>query len=121
MTLGELRTLIANCDPSANVRINFGAPTLPTGIESWRGDYSEASITFGESSIRDEEITVEGFIAMIDDALSKTHYGYKGGEYYFDRDTRVWIAEHGWSGECSVARVIDRGYVALIQPGHEYF
>lgn len=118
MTLGELRTLLANCKPDAKVRINFGSPTLPTGIESWRGSYDEASMTFGPSHITDEEIDATGVIAMIDDAMSKTHYGYKGGEYTFDRDTRVWIAEHGWSGNCSIDRVIDEGWCVIIQPGY---
>lgn len=121
MTLGELRSRLAECDLAYPVRINFGSPTLPVSIESWRGDYSEAAITFGPSSISEGEIDVSGMIALIDEAYGRVHFGYKGGEYRFGPETRVWIAEHGWSGECGVGSVIDKGYVVILDPEYQAY
>lgn len=122
MNLGTLRVLLANCErQDAKVYINFGEPTQPVKIESWRGDYSEAAMTYSSARISDEDMTVEKAIAMIDEAYAKTHVGYKGGDYTFGPDTRVWVAEHGWSGNCSIERVIDKGWAVYIQTGFEEY
>ena len=121
MTLGELRTLLANCeDKTATVRIHSPVTCSPARIESWRGSYNEAAIV-PETWNPDGEMTVSGLIDLIDEAYTKTHVGYKGGDYTFTPDTRVWLAQHGSSGNCSIERVKDDRWCVFLIVGWDDF
>lgn len=83
----------------------------PTGICSWRGIYSEASLTFGESNGLNLEQLLGELKATIN---GKVFEGYKGGDYTFSKDTPVWVANYGNSGQTAVIDVYDNDYNVIL-------
>ncbi len=66
---------------------------LSANVDSSRGDYSELAITPSETP------TVGLLIAAgLNDAVGRTFYGYKGGEYMMRTDTCLWVAPYGDAG-----------------------
>lgn len=121
MNIGEMLSALKGMDGGKKVQFTFGEPCMPSSIHSWRGSYDEAAIGFERSHIMEDDITVKGFIDMIEDAMSRTHYGYKGGEYEFGPNTPVWVAEPSWPGNCAVCGVTDRGWMVTIDTEYREF
>ena len=64
------------------------------GGDSYRGSYRQFALHPGNemSPVRDVE-------EMLQAAIGRTFGGWHGGEYAMDRDTPVWMAEHGCCGD----------------------
>ena len=77
MTLGELKVFVENQEKQL---FDFGL-SLPF---SWRGSYCEVAF-----SILKEQTSKVDLLKSIEDALSETFRGYKGGDYNFNLDTEV--------------------------------
>lgn len=61
---------------------------------SYRGYYSDLSFEPSE-----EVRSVEDVVKMLETkCLGKEFTGYKGGEYFMDENTPIWIAEYGNCG-----------------------
>lgn len=85
----------------------------PTKFDSWRGVYAELAIGFGF----DGEMPLPDFIAMAEAAVGATFDGYKGGEFTMTRDTPVWVANYGNSGNTAVVGVVDLGHQVMLSTG----
>jgi len=117
-TLGDLIRAIEKYDiPNDDgsykeVVFDFGS-TAPSGIHSWRGDYSELAIDYKD----EHEITSDKFLAMLTDAVGKTFEGWKGGNYFMFLDTPLWVAHRNIAGETGIVGVVD-GFNIVIQTAH---
>ena len=61
---------------------------------SYRGHYSDLAFNQGQGTR-----TVGGLVEELKTkCLNQTFYGYKGGDYYMDIHTPLWIAEYGDCG-----------------------
>lgn len=64
---------------------------------SWRGSYDIPAITY------DGEVRKAGVIAEeLQEALKKEHYGYKGGQYKYEKDDTFYVSERGTSEEYKI-------------------
>lgn len=86
----------------------------PTRFDSWRGIYAELAINFDFKS----DMPLPDFIMMAEAAVGKTFHGYKGGDYIMTRDTPVWVANYGNSGNTAVVGVVDLGYQVMLATGY---
>jgi hypothetical protein len=87
----------------------------PIDIDSWRGIYRELALGF-ESG--DNKMTVVDFYKMIKDCVGKTFTGYKGGDFVMGKNTPVWVANYGNSGNTAVIDIIDNEYEVVIITGY---
>lgn len=87
----------------------------PTGFDSWRGIYAELALNFSF----DGKILLSEFITMAKEAVGATFVGYKGGDFTMTRDTPVWVANYGNSGETAVKGVLDNGYEVFLLTGFQ--
>lgn len=101
MKLSELRDALLTVpgDWTMWLKTSRDADMVPvTGLISWRGVYSQASIDWlaaGDSGVWVEVLLVEVHSAIAGRPLQ----GYKGGDYVMDGDTPVWADPYGlWQG-----------------------
>lgn len=75
--------------------------SLSTDTGSYRGYYEHVYIAPGRSTVHDlyEEIV---------DRLWTLMYGYKGGEYVYDLDCLVFVADYGETGDMLMGFTEDR-------------
>lgn len=124
LTLGEL---ILKLEPivekqkerkdEAEVKYDFEY-LFPTSIDSWRGSYDELALNF---EIEGNCMKVTDFLKMLKEALGKEFTGYKGGEFYMNKNTPVWVANYGNSGNTAVIDVVDDGYQIILITGYREF
>ncbi len=142
MKLGKLRDKLARHNYDHKVEIAFGY-YFPTNISSYRGDYSHAAINYTDSTKVNELLrrrqksvsegrwggdeppklekpqTVEWWVERINKTINEyeVHYGYKGGEYTFDEDTPVYLAEgYGMWSQVSIGKIVAAGGTVYLQP-----
>lgn len=124
LTLGEL---ILKLEPivekqkeredEAEVKYDFEY-LYPTRIDSWRGSYDELALNFESGG---NYMKVTDFLKMLKEALGKEFTGYKGGEFYMNKNTPVWVANYGNSGNTAVIDVVDDGYQIILITGYREF
>lgn len=78
----------------------------PTGVSSWRGSYRELALEFDG----DKSFTHEEFTNLLKETVGNTFQGYKGGDYVMGKNTPIWVANYGNSGETAVVDVISTEY-----------
>lgn len=86
MTLGRLISELENLPREKQIE-NICGP------HSYRGYYSDLSLE-KESGTR----PVGDLLEQLHDCLGETFTGYKGGDFYMDEHTPMWIAEYGSTG-----------------------
>ena len=69
----------------------------PKELISWRGSYDLPSITFGDKPIKGFD-----FEKLLLDGLKKSHTGFKGGEYTYNKWQEPYIAQRGFSSEYKI-------------------
>lgn len=89
----------------------------PTVIDSYRGYYDHLALGYVKGRWNDESMTVGKLLALCESAVGSIFCGYKGGDYRMDRDTPLWVANSGETGDTAVLRVQDAGYFTLIVTG----
>lgn len=87
LTLGELIDTLRSMSPDTKVS-NLTFP------HSYRGYYTDLAFE-KESGTR----LASELLSECESALHRTFCGYKGGEYGMNRETSVWVAEYGCTGE----------------------
>lgn len=122
LTIGALRDALSAVD--ADVRV-FIDNRPPTALSSYRGYYSDLAIErthdrherteipergkpfelnmagYGTYSPGASEVqikadpTVSDLIAALDLAIGEDFEGYKGGQFYMDESSDIWVSEHG--------------------------
>lgn len=88
MTAGQLIAMLEEYPKESVVAFTVKKP------HSYRGYYERLAFEF------DWQIcSVEKMIGTIRSALGRTYTGYKGGEYYMNEDSDVYLAKYGCCGE----------------------
>ena len=112
LLLGEL-ILKLEAVEKKDLRICFDFEyAFPTHLSSWRGSYCELAISF---EFEGNAPTVEEFLKKLNSAIGQTFTGYKGGDFTMGKNTPVWVANYGNSGNTGVVGVIDTGYTVIIE------
>ena len=88
-------------DNEKTVRFNFEY-LHPTALSSWRGSYREIAIEFSEKGYAPK---LSEFISWLKEAIGKTYEGYKGGDFVMGKNTPVWVANYGHSGDTGIVDV----------------
>lgn len=88
---------------------------FPTKIDSWRGIYAELALNWQTEG---EVMRLGDFLKMLKEALGKTFIGYKGGEFVMSKNTPVWVANCGNSGNTAVIDIVDNTYSVIIITGY---
>lgn len=130
LTLGELINIIkySDCyrnrekytkkyDDESNVVFDFGT-AFPSGIGSWRGDYSQLAIKYTLSGYDGEQFahtSVSEFLKMLEECEGKEFTGWKGGEFVMTKDTPLWVDNDGNCSQTIVSGMIDREYQIVIE------
>lgn len=125
LTLGELIDALKEIptkwgSDKQDVTVEFDFEyAVPTGLDSWRGSYSELAINFDFLGYEkfDEKTTdmkLKDFIKMLEGAVGKTYTGWKGGDFTMSRETPIWVANNGNIGNTGVIGVMNQGYSATI-------
>ena len=96
VTLGELIEFVDKLPLLTTVKFSNGSH--PSGVDSYRGYYSDLAI---EPS--NEKINVEKFLVILRGSLGKTFMGYKGGDFIMEENTPLWMANYGDCGEAVVS------------------
>lgn len=91
---------------------------FPNMIDSWRGSYSELALNFTSTG---NNMKVTDFYCLLKDAVGKTFTGYKGGEFTMSRQTPVWVANYGNSGNTAVIEIVDNDYQVIIMTGYREY
>lgn len=85
---------------------------FPTGLDSWRGSYAELAITFDWSdryAYNDENKpkapTGKEFLTWLKKTVGKTYTGYKGGDFTMGKNTPLWVANYGNSGDTGLVAI----------------
>lgn len=99
-----------NGDKSRRVLFDFGG-VRPTSIGSWRGIYAELALSYSKDNV---DTPLPEFIALLSSSIGKSFDGYKGGAFYMDADTPVWVDNYGEYSNTAVIDVVDDGYHSVI-------
>jgi hypothetical protein len=83
MNLDELQEFLEHYPRHQVVERGFNNP------HSYRGFYDQVAFEWCEQT------TVGDMLDCVDKALSETFYGYKGGEFRYNKDTKVFFAYYG--------------------------
>lgn len=128
LTLGELIAKIEPIAEKQKQRITDGREEAqvyfdfeylhPTRLISWRGSYAELSLCY---STEGDAMPVSKFLEKLKEAVGKTFYGYKGGNFQMSRQTPIWVANYGNAGNTAVIGVLDLDYNVIIQTGYREF
>lgn len=86
----------------------------PRDIDSWRGSYAELALSY----TFEKTMTLGAFMALLKGANGATFDGYKGGEFCMSRDTPVWVANWGNSGNTGIVGVRDCSYQIVIDTAY---
>lgn len=108
LSLGELILKLEAMPQDAPVALQSGK--TPGHPNSWRGSYDEIAIEPDHETPR----SVGEFRHDLVGAIGHTFQGYKGGDFTMGRQTPVWVAEWGTSGNDAVVDVIVQGEGVLI-------
>ena len=91
---------------------------FPISLDSWRGSYEELAIGFEIDSSKDRSpMSLVAFHELLTSAIGGTYQGYKGGQFVMHKNTPVWVANYGNSGNTGVFDVVDKGYEIVIITG----
>jgi hypothetical protein len=132
LTLGQLIQKLEKCELTygeenkpKDVCFDFGS-AVPTSLDSWRGVYAHLALGY-ELSGRDNNFrdftspNVKDLLSELKSANGKCFTGWKGGEYYMNKSTPVWVANPGGVGHTAIVDVYDDGInIVLITAYWEY-
>ena len=110
--------IIEKYNSEAKVQYDFEY-LYPTEIDSWRGIYAELALNFvSDHYSENKQLTVTEFYNLLKSAIGKVFVGYKGGEFIMNKNTPVWVANYGHSGNTAVIDIIDNEYAVIIITGY---
>jgi len=87
MTLQDLIDRLEDENPDQVVSVGFGNP------HSYRGYYNELAFE------PQKDVTVAEMLEAAREARGSTYTGWKGGDFEMGKNTPVWLAERGRTGE----------------------
>lgn len=104
ISLGGLIDGLKKCKPELEVMFDW-CGMGPVNFGSYRGYYDHLALSYKDGA----RITAGELLELAEAEVGATHHGYKGGEFRMDRDTPVWVANHGDCWGWAVVDVDDGG------------
>lgn len=111
-SLYRLITALQSCRPNVPIIYDFGI--YPANAASYRGDYSELAFGF-----KSEPTTVQELLDVASAALGAVFEGYKGGQYYMGKNTRVWASAWGYYSGLQIVGLRENKDSVTILTQHE--
>lgn len=126
MTLGELIDAFSTIEAD-HVMFDFGG-LYPDGFSSWRGIYEHLAMNWATPSEINNRRAGKPFVSPsvraaqllqdLQNQLGSSHEGYKGGTYYMDRETPVWVDRYGESSCTAITGIRHDGAFVYIETAH---
>ena len=111
LTLGDLLHKLNACEMKDNKSVYFDFAHLEiTTFESYRGYYDELALGFGDSGGKN----LLQLILHCQETIGQQFTGWKGGEFIMGKDTPVWVANPGRTGDTMIVDVVDKGWAVLL-------
>jgi len=114
MTIGELIDSLRNCRNDAVVYFGFPGFMGPTKLASYRGFYNCPALGYQPQHVDENDKKAHTLAREIEDALGKTHEGWKGGSYRYSRNDELYVANPGNTSDVLVSGLLDEGWQAVI-------
>lgn len=111
LTIGQVMEALETASPEATVYFDF-CGVVPTVVDSWRGIYAEAAI--GHENCQIAPSVTEILLKLREAIDGRKYFGYKGGEFTFDRDTPLHVDNWGECFDTDLTRVEDRGHCVIL-------
>lgn len=113
MTLGNLIDVLEAASDEAVVKFDNEELGHPGDLDSYRGYYSD--LAFARSNT---PVTVKTLRVDVRDAHGAEFTGYKGGEYFMDSDTPLWVSEYGSSSGIAIVGARTDGNTLILETKH---
>jgi len=113
LTLGDA---IQKLEDAPCVLIKFDTGSNPLSADSYRGYYSDLAISEGESDVSTKELYI-----TLSNAINRTFFGYKGGDFFMDKSTPLWMAEYGDCGRKVMDIIVDNGKAIILTEEDDEF
>lgn len=110
LTLGEFIRRLEQVPADSSIKFDF-VYFKPKGIHSYRGDYSQLALGYTNEG----DPKVSEILELCRDAVGRKFYGYKGGEYYMDEETPMWVANSDEAGRTAIVNVRNHGWIVTIE------
>lgn len=115
--LGLLIKQLEMCEKDLPVVFDFGG-LVPDSIDSYRGYYEQLAISWIDRGAQNR-ISVGEIISILKNAIGKTFYGYKGGEYEMNEFTPVWAAQYGDCTSTAITGALNVGWQVVLTTAYE--
>ena len=114
-TIGYVINKLKEAPQHAYVYFDFPYMT-PKGINSWRGTYNEAALSFvSVEAYSEDATTVKQLLKILEDAIDgEVFIGWKGGEYQYDCNTKLHVDNPGCSFGTEIKRITFNNYMVII-------
>lgn len=110
MTLGNLIEVLEAANDAAVVKFDNEELGNPGDLDSYRGYYSD--LAFSPTTA---PITVDFLKQVTAEAHGATLTGYKGGEFYMDSDTPLWVSRWGSSSGIAIVGARTDGNTLILE------
>jgi hypothetical protein len=112
ITLGELIDGLEQADPARDVYLDWNRLGV-AGLGSYRGYYDQLAIGYADDG---NAMTAGDLLKDCRAAVGAHFEGYKGGQFRMDRNTRIYVANHGSSAGVGLVGIkLDSGGGVTLQ------
>lgn len=109
--VGQFMDKLARMDPDEQVKYDF-VHFRPTTLQSYRGFYEDAALGYSDDG---DYPIVKDLLAHFEHTLGKVFEGWKGGNGRpITRETSLWVANPGETGDTIIVDVQKLLYVTII-------
>lgn len=91
-----------NEESDGRILFDFGG-FMPSGLDSYRGYYDQLSFEYKKSKFDKNDMTPLKLLDICKKAVGKKFTGYKGGDFFMDNDTPLWVDNYS---ECTSTAVV---------------
>lgn len=110
MTLGNMIDVLEAANDDAMVKFDNDGLGHPGDLDSYRGYYSD--LAFAPSNT---PVTVKTLKIDAKDAVGAEFTGYKGGEYFMDSDTPLWVSAYGGASGIAIVGARTDGNTLVLE------
>ena len=94
LTLGGLINELKRFPSDSKIVYDF-CDFYPSGLASYRGYYEDLALGFSRDYDDKEAPTVKEILNVLEQAIGKEFYGYKGGNYKAGKNSALWVSLWG--------------------------
>lgn len=114
LSVGGLIRLLEKREREQMVSFDFGH-RRPSGIHSYRGFYDHLAIGHVYGG---DDVTVDGLLLSLKDAIGKTFQGWKGGDYRMNAQTPIWCDDAGDASSTAIVGIGSCDYWTILETRH---